>query len=126
MNSSSLARVGISHAAVGMINAGCGMEKPVKVTLELINNAPYDIVLKPTIVMSNGSVKWGTEVLKIAVQTMDSKPELPYDKWKFAVYHVDQRPSGPKMKDRFLSSDIFILPENSLHRKGPYNVFLIS
>lgn len=118
MNSSSLARVGISQAAVGMVNAGCGMEKPVKITLELINNAPFDVVLKPTIVLDDGSVEWGTEVLKIAIQTMDSKPELPYDKWKFAVYHTDQKPSGPKMKNRFSTDDKYVLPESSLHRNG--------
>ncbi len=117
MNSSSLARVGISHAAVGMINAGCGMEKPVKLTLELVNNAPFDVVLTPTTVSNKGSIKWGTEVLKIAIQPMKSKPNFAYDKWKFAAYNTDQRPSGPKMKNRFSVGKKFYLPANSLHLK---------
>lgn len=115
MNSSSLARCGISHAAIGMINPGCGMEKPVKLTLELVNNAPFDVVLAPTTVDKNGKITWGTEVLKVAVQTMESKPDFAYDNWKFAVYNSDQKPSGSKMKGRFESGKEFNLPKISLH-----------
>lgn len=114
LNSSSFARSGISQAAVGMINPGCGSNKPVKLTLELINNAPFDVVLTPTKVSKNGTVSWGTEVLKIAVETMESEPNFGYDSWKHAVYHNDQKPSGPKMKGRFDEGKIFKIPKNSL------------
>lgn len=113
MNSSSLARCGISHAAIGMINPGCGMEKSVKLTLELVNNAPFDVVLTPTTIDKNGKITWGTEVLKVAVQTMESKPDFAYDNWKFAVYNSDQKPSGSKMKGRFESGKEFILSKTS-------------
>lgn len=116
MNSSSLARCGISHAAVGMINAGCGMEKPVKLTLELINSSPFDIILTPTKVQSDGKIVWGTEVLKIAVQTMESKPDRPYDKWRYAAYNTDQKPSSSKMLDRFDMRITYMLPPDSLHK----------
>lgn len=116
MNSSSLARCGISHAAIGMINPGCGMEKPVKLTLELVNNAPFDVVLTPTKIDNNGKITWGTEVLKIAVQTMESKPDCAYDNWKFAVYNSDQKPSGSKMKGRFDSGKEFYIGKATLHK----------
>jgi len=114
MNSSSLARCGVSHAAVGMVNAGCGMEKPVKLTLELINNAPFDVVLTPTVIDTNGKIAWGTEVLKIAIQTMHSKPDCSYDNWKYAAYNNDQRPSGSKMKGRFDAKSSEYPPKDSL------------
>lgn len=114
LNSSSLARVGISQAALGMINPGCGMEKPVKLTLELVNNAPFAVTLVPTTIDSEGMVIWGTEVLKIAVEKMSKTPSIPYDKWKSAVYHIDQKPSGPKMKGRFKITESK-LPANSLY-----------
>jgi len=113
MNSSSLARCGVSHAAVGMINAGCGMKKPIKLTLELVNNSPFGVVLTPTVVREDGKINWGTEVLKIAVMTMDEEPENAYDNWKHAVYNVDQKPSGSKMKGRFDSNKFFIIPDDS-------------
>ncbi len=116
MNSSSLARVGISHAAVGMINAGCGVKRPVKLTLELINNAPFEVVLTPTTI-KDGLISWGTEVLKIAIMKMDSRPDIAYDEWNHAVYNTDQKPSGPKMKNRFTESKEFYLPKKSLYNK---------
>lgn len=115
-NSSSLARVGVSHAAIGMINPGCGSDKPVKLTLELINNFPADVVLTPTVAQPDRTITWGTEVLKIAIARMDTKPSVSYNEWKHAVYHVDQKVSGPKMKGRFNDEEL-ILPENSLHNK---------
>jgi len=117
MNSSSLARCGISHAAIGMINAGCGMEKPVKLTLELVNNAPFDVILTPTSIDENKKIIWGTEVLKIAVETMSFKPDSSYDNWRFAAYNKDQKPSGSKMKNRFESGKEFTVPTNSLYNK---------
>lgn len=115
MNSSSLARIGVSHAAMGMMNPGCGMKKPVKLTLELVNNAPFDVILTPTTVNEKGGVTWGTEVLKIAVQTMESEPDVAYDDWKYAAYSTDQGPSGPKMKNRFGADGEFRLPGDSQH-----------
>jgi len=120
LNSSSLARVGISQAALGMINAGCGMKQPVKLTLELINNSPLPMKLVATKTDNNGVVSWGTEVLKIAIEGMDSKPENLYDEWKYGVYSVDDKVAGTKMADRFKDKDL-VIPTNSLHRKGLNN-----
>lgn len=114
LNSSSLARVGISQAAVGMMNPGCGIKEPAKITLELVNNAPFAVTLVPTTINKAGEINWGTSVLKIAVETMESAPSVPYDEWKSAVYHVDKKPSGPKMKDRFN------LKENKLPKSSRY------
>jgi len=115
LNSSSLARVGISQAAVGMINSGCGMKNPIKLTLELVNNAPFCVTLVPTIINSKGKISWGTEILKIAVEKMNTTPSVSYDNWKSAVYHTDQKPSGPKMKGRFIIRKS-ILPIESIYR----------
>ena len=101
LNSSSIARVGISQAALGMINAGCGMKSPIKLTLELINNAPLPIRLKPTIINGDGLIIWGTEVLKIVIEQMNSTPDKPYDEWKYGVYSVDNKVAGTKMAGRF-------------------------
>ena len=112
-----LSRVGISHAAVGMINAGCGMKRPVKLTLELVNNAPFEVVLTPTTINKDGLISWGTEVLKVAIVKMDSRPDIAYDEWNHAVYNTDQKPSGPKMKNRFIENKEFYIPQKSLYNK---------
>lgn len=117
LNSSSLARIGISQAALGMINAGCGMKTPVKLTLELINNSPIPIILRPTKILSDGRIKWGTEVLKISIMKMDKPPAIPYDQWKYGVYSTDRKVTGIKMVSRF-SDENLILPKDSLHRKS--------
>jgi len=114
LNSSSLARVGIFQAALGMVNAGCGMKKPIKLTLELINNSPVPIKLIPTRLIGKRKVMWGTEVLKIVVIRMDRKPEVPYDNWKRAVYSGDQKVVGSKMAGRFPRWSLLKSP-NSLH-----------
>lgn len=116
LNSSSLARVGVSQAALGMINAGCGMESPIKLTLELLNNSPVPIILKPTKILSDKRIVWGTEVLKITLVKMDKPPSIPYDRWKYGVYSGDKGVAGSKMAKRF-PEDNFILPKKSLHKK---------
>lgn len=117
LNSSSIARLGISQAALGMINAGCGMFNPVKITLELINNSPVSIRLRPTIFDKNQHILWGTEVLKIVVEKMDTKPSIPYDNWKFGVYSNDKKVSGSKMAGRFNDGNLF-LSKDSHHLKN--------
>lgn len=114
LNSSSLARVGISQAALGMINAGCGFPNPVRITLELINNNCCPIVLTPTRVKKNGMIIWGTEVLKIAVEKMESRPKVSYGQWTNAAYHNDKTVALSKMANRFKGSENLILNKESL------------
>lgn len=114
LNSSSLARVGISQAALGMINAGCGTKSPIKITLELINNSSVPVILKPTKILKNGKIIWGTEVLKITIIKMDKPPLVPYDLWKYGVYSKDKNVQGTKMANRFPKDD-FLLPKDSLY-----------
>lgn len=116
LNSSSLARVGISQAALGMINAGCGMKNPIRLTLELINNSPIPIVLKPTKILRGGKIVWGTEVLKIAVYKMDKPPSVSYDRWKYGVYSRDSTVAGSKMAGRFTDNNCYI-PNDSIYKK---------
>lgn len=117
LNSSSLARVGVSQAALGMINAGCGIDIPIKLTLELINNSPIPIILRPTKILRDGKIIWGTEVLKIAVVKMDKPPSTPYDQWKYGVYSKDHKVEGSKMAKRFPENNFF-LPKNSFYKRG--------
>ncbi len=116
LNSSSIARIGISQAALGMINAGCGIKKPIKLTLELINNAPIPIKLRITKINDKGVVFWGTEVLKVVIEQMNSKPKRPYDEWKYGVYSSDSKVEGTKMANRFDDKNL-VIPENSLYSK---------
>jgi len=120
LNSSSLARVGVIQAALGMINAGCGMETPVKLTLEMFNASPFDIVLRPTTISDEGVVSWGTEVLKVGVETLSEATKNPYDTWQYAIYSQDQKPSGPKMIQRSAQIDKLRLkiPKDSLHHSN--------
>ncbi|MDD4353567.1 MAG: hypothetical protein PHN56_03860 [Candidatus Nanoarchaeia archaeon] len=101
LNSSSLARWGIAHAATGMVNPGCGIEKPVKITLELFNNFPKPILLTPTIMDTKGDITFGTEVMKIIVEKLISPPEKPYNTWKNAAYGEDYNVQSSKMSNRF-------------------------
>lgn len=114
LNSSSLARCGISHAALGMINPGCGFKDPIRLTLELVNNFPRPIKLTPTIVPPNGKIRWGTEVLKISIIKMEAPPKTPYNEWEYGVYKYDKSVTGPKMVNRFKKSKKLYLPNNSL------------
>lgn len=114
LNSSSIARVGISQAALGMINAGCGITKPIKLTLELVNNAQIPIKMRTTKINKDGKIFWGTEVLKVVVEKMDSKPEHPYDEWKFGVYSRDEKVTGTKMASRFDDKNLTI-PKDSIY-----------
>lgn len=113
LNSSSIARVGISHAAVGMINAGCGTKQPIRLTLELINNSPITIKLKPTTIEKSGVINWGTEILKVSIMRMEQKPSISYDDWKYGSYSKDQSVTGTKMANRFDDKSL-IIPRNSL------------
>lgn len=99
-NSSSLARCGIYQAALGMINPGCGIDLPIKLTLELCNLFPETIILTPTI-LHGDHVNWGTEVLKVAVEKMDTTPSQSYDTWQYAAYGKDTRVATSKMNNRF-------------------------
>ena len=117
LNSSSFARVGISQAALGMINAGCGIKNPVRLTLELINNFQYPVVLKPTFIKKDGSVDFGTEVLKIVVEELSDKPSVLYDDWKHGVYSGDKKAVGPKMAGRFIGQKP-VLPATSRYFKS--------
>lgn len=107
-NSSSLARCGVLHTALGMINPGCGIKSPVKITLELCNLFPVPIILTPTIIKKDNLVEWGTEVLKIGVEKMDSTPTNSYDNWEYAVYGKDTKVMSSKMNNRFNQKTIKI------------------
>ncbi|KKT48981.1 MAG: putative deoxycytidine triphosphate deaminase [Candidatus Collierbacteria bacterium GW2011_GWC2_44_18] len=111
-NSSSFARCGIFQAALGMLNPGCGKETPVKITLELYNSFSVPVILTPTTVNNEGEISWGTEVLKVGVEKMDSKPTNSYSNWKFAAYGKDQKVMSSRMNNRFGSDkDIVINKE---------------
>jgi len=101
LNSSSLARWGIGQAALGMINPGCGIKKPVKITLELFNTFPKPILLTPTIIKKNNDVVFGTECLKVVLEKIDSPPKKCYNNWEKAVYGNDYQVASSKMKGRF-------------------------
>jgi deoxycytidine triphosphate deaminase len=101
-NSSSLARLGIVQCAVGMINPGCGITVPHRLTLELSNTGPFTVRLYPTIVSDQtGELKHaGTEVLKVAV--MDHKEvEVAYEQWGGAIHAYDKEVAGTKIDRRF-------------------------
>ncbi|OYT43520.1 MAG: dCTP deaminase [Candidatus Aenigmarchaeota archaeon ex4484_56] len=111
LNSSSLARIGISQAALGFINAGCGSINPIKITLELINNTNNYIKLRPTII-KKGFVYWGTEILKIVVVPLSSKPKKPYNEWKFKLYE-NTEVMGCLMYNREKINNKDVLPKES-------------
>lgn len=100
-NSSSLARLGVSQCAVGMINPGCGLDKPIRVTLELVNNGPFTIRLYPTLETSdkNGIASLGTEVLKVAVSDYEDTGTA-YQDWSGNLYGTDTNVTGSKIDRR--------------------------
>ncbi len=100
-NSSSLARLGVIHCAVGMINPGCGTEAPIRLTLELTNTSPFVVRLYPTRV-NKTTVKveeFGTEVLKVAVAT-HQETIIAYENWDGAIYGSDRTVMGSKIDKR--------------------------
>jgi len=101
-NSSSLARLGVLHCALGMINPGCGMKSPIRLTLELTNTSPFVVRLYPTTInIDTGAVlNFGTEVLKVAVSS-HSEVAIPYEKWQGAIYGSDKVVTGSRIDKRF-------------------------
>lgn len=101
-NSSSLARLGVVQCAVGMINPGCGMESPIRLTLELTNTSPFTIRLYPTKVnKDSGEIDdIGTEVLKVAVAGHE-EVNIAYGDWVGSVYGSDRGVAGSKIDRRF-------------------------
>jgi len=101
-NSSSLARLGVVQCAVGMINPGCGMESPIRLTLELTNTSPFTIRLYPTkLNKRSGEIDdIGTEVLKVAVAG-HQEVDIAYGDWTGSVYGSDNGVAGSKIDRRF-------------------------
>lgn len=101
-NSSSLARLGVVQCAVGMINPGCGMENPIRLTLELTNTSLFTIRLYPTKVNKrSGDIDdIGTEVLKVAVAEHE-EVYIAYGDWAGSVYGSDKGVAGSKIDRRF-------------------------
>lgn len=101
-NSSSLARLGVVQCAVGMINPGCGIKTPLRLTLELTNTGPFVIRLYPTKLNDEtGEIaSAGTEVLKVAVADHD-EVEVAYEDWNGAIYGSDKEVTGSKIDRRF-------------------------
>lgn len=113
-NSSSLARLGVSHCAIGMVNPGCGKDKPIKLTLELVNNSPFPIILQPTIVSGDRIKILGTEILKIGVQKISKKVDKPYSDWDGALYGEDETVRTSQMHRRHSSIGELRIPHDSL------------
>lgn len=101
-NSSSLARLGVVQCAVGMINPGCGVKSPIRVTLELYNSSPFTIRLYPTqLSPKTGKVNnWGTEVLKVGVITHE-EVSVEYENWSGSLYGKDSSVTGSLIDRRF-------------------------
>jgi len=110
-NSSSLARCGIGHMALGMVNPGCGYDSPVRLTLELVNNAPFPVILTPTTIM-DGRINFGTEVLKISIVKMDKNSSQSYDKWHAQLFSTDKEVTSSKMYRRYEDMPVFKIGEN--------------
>lgn len=101
-NSSSLARLGVSQCALGMINPGCGLNTPIRLTLELVNNGPFTVRLYPTKPPTDVSQDndWGTEILKVAI--IDYEPaELAYQDWEGSLYGGDIEVKGSLIDKRY-------------------------
>lgn len=100
-NSSSLARLGIAHCAAGMINPGCGLKVPVRLTLELVNTGPFIVRLHPTVQnkLTGELEKVGTEVLKVAVISHE-EVDVAYEDWSGSLYGSDENVSGSKIDRR--------------------------
>tara|TARA_B100000678_G_scaffold224897_1_gene192597 strand:- start:227 stop:820 length:594 start_codon:yes stop_codon:yes gene_type:complete len=101
-NSSSLARLGVVQCAVGMINPGCGIKVPVRLTLELTNTSPFTVRLYPTkLNEKSGEVDdFGTEILKVAVAP-HHEVDVAYEDWNGSVYGADSGVAGSKIDRRF-------------------------
>lgn len=95
-NTTTLARLGIYHAGLGFINAGCGYKEPIKLTLELVNLSQNEIRLKCSNV-KNGEINYGTEVLKICVVPLCNEAENGYS----GIYNEDKSVTLPKEKKYF-------------------------
>ncbi len=113
-NSSSLARLGISHCAIGMINPGCGQDKPIRLTLELVNNSPFPIILQPTVILNNKIKILGTEVLKIGVLKMSKSVAKSYSSWGMSLYGQDDKVSNSKMDKRYKNLKELCIPSKSI------------
>jgi len=116
-NSSSLARCGIGHMALGMINPGCGKDDPVRITLELVNNSPFPVKLIPSTIVKD-KVVFGTEVFKVSVLNMESKPQTDYADWKNSVFASDKGPVSSKMHLRYEKTREFQLKDNLCPKYG--------
>lgn len=99
-NSSSLARCGIGHLALGMINPGCGIQKPIKITLELFNSSPFPIKLIPTNIVGN-KIIYGTEIFKIAILKINKSVKRSYGDWDQGIFKKDQTATSSKMHLRY-------------------------
>lgn len=101
-NSSSLARLGVVQCAVGMINPGCGLTEPTRLTLEITNTGPFVVRLYPTKVdkESGEIIDLGTEVLKVGVASHESV-QTAYNDWGGALYGTDEAVAGSKIDRRF-------------------------
>lgn len=104
-NSSSLARLGISQAALGFMPSGNGWNNgSLSVTSELINNSPFPVRLYPTIVDNEGNIKFGTEVLKISTGKIFGNVSVSYDNWKFTVYSSSKDVTSSKISNIFVNT----------------------
>ena len=112
-NSSSLARLGVSHCATGMVNPGCGKNGPIKLTLELVNNSPFTIILQPTIISKNKIKTLGTEVLKVGVLKIGKKVKKSYSDWSGALYGEDKEVKLSWMHKRYDNLDELAIPRES-------------
>lgn len=120
-NSSSLARCGVGHLALGMINPGCGKEDPIKITLELFNQSPFPVKIIPTKTVGD-TVVFGTEVFKVSILEMDSKPQIGYSEWKDGIFASDKGPVGSKMHLRYQKSNEFKLQDSLNNRTWKKNL----
>lgn len=98
-NSSSLARLGVVQCAVGMVNPGCGINGRHRITLELTNTGPFTVRLYPTIKHRDGTVDWGTEVLKVGIIDHE-ETDVAYSEWSGSLYGSDETVSGSKIDRR--------------------------
>lgn len=108
-NTTTLARWGIYHAGLGFVNAGCGYNDPIKLTLELVNLSKNDLKLKCTNI-KDGIIDYGTEVIKICVVPLSEQAESGYN----GIYNGDKSVTLPKVKK---CEKIYRLDNNSLYNK---------
>lgn len=108
-NTTTLARWGIYHAGLGFVNAGCGENTPVKLTLELINLSKNKLELKCTNV-KNKIIDYGSEVLKICIVPLSKQAKMGY----VGMYGTDRSVNLPKTK-KHQNEYKYKLATNSLH-----------